>query len=263
MDKRYTKATIEKATGDADFIAVASTAIEDRHGEVISQDGWDLKAFKKNPVLLWAHDHNEPAVGTASKVWIEGDGKNAALMIKGKFHEFTDKARAIKQMVQEGIIKTMSVGFQPIEMEGNTYVKQELHEVSFVNVPANPNAMVSAYKSLKDAGFKNKTIAELGIPVAVLEQLEELKVETSELKKDFESFKKTVVKAQVPVNPLGRSRLVKERLSMHKVIAKAADKILEGKNALPAQQKTDLVKVIKRANDKLIVSHKEQLHGKN
>jgi HK97 family phage prohead protease len=154
MDKKYTKATIQKGSDNADFVAVASTAAEDRHGEVVSVEGWDLKQFKNNPVLLWAHDHTEPAVGKATKVWVDKTvGKGGALMIKGKFHEFTDKAKAIKQMVEEGIIQTMSVGFRPIEMEGDTFTKQELLEVSFVNVPANPQAMISAYKSLKTSGF--------------------------------------------------------------------------------------------------------------
>jgi hypothetical protein len=82
------------------------------------------------------------------------------------------------------------------------------------------------------------------------------------MKKDIEQLKKTVVKAQVPVNPQGRSRLVKERLSMHKIIARAADKMLEADKKHPHDEhRTSLTKVIKRANDKLIVSHKEQLHG--
>jgi hypothetical protein len=29
-----------------------------------------LKNFKKNPVLLWAHDHTIPAIGTATKIWV-------------------------------------------------------------------------------------------------------------------------------------------------------------------------------------------------
>lgn len=254
VDKVYTKAVIEKAN-DADFIAVASTAATDRMNEVIAVDGWDLKNFKKNPVLLWAHDHSEMAVGIATKVWIEGQGKKASLMIKGKLHDYTEKAKALKQLVEDGIIKTMSVGFRPIDMDGNTYTKQELLEVSFVNVPANQEAIITAYKSLRSAGFATKTISDLGIPVVMLEQFDSLKKEVEELK--------TLVKAPPSADPVGRSSSVtRQRLSMNKVIARAADKILEGeKRGLPKENRTDLVKVIKRANDKLINSQKEQING--
>lgn len=255
--KLYTKATLSKAD-DADFVAVASTAIEDRHGEKVSVEGWDIKNFKANPVLLWAHDHYEPAVGTASKIWIEGSGKKAALMIKGKFHEYTDRAKAIKQMVADGIIKTMSVGFKPIDMDENTYTKQELLEVSFVNVPANPQAQISAIKSLRDAGFKDKTIADLGIPVAVYDQLESLTRSVDELKEQI----KPGVKAQVPVNPQGRySRSLRDRQQKAKIIAKAADKLL--KENLPQEKRVRLIKVMKRSSEMIIVSQKEQLNGTN
>ena len=52
MDTQYTEATITKAD-DGSFIAIASTNSVDRHGEVVDNNGWDLKAFNKNPVLLW------------------------------------------------------------------------------------------------------------------------------------------------------------------------------------------------------------------
>lgn len=252
MDKQYTKAVIQKAENEDEFIAVASTASIDRHGEIVSVEGWDLKAFKKNPVLLWAHDHYEPAVGVASKVWVDGVGKKAQLMIKGKFHEYTERAKAVKQMVHDGIIKTMSVGFRPIDMDGNTFTKQELLEISFVNVPANPQAMIAAYKSLKEAGFKNKTISELGIPVVVLDRLEDLESKFSDLE--------TRVKAFPSVNP---KRETEERLSMLKVIAKASDTLLEANKKRVKVDHRKLVKVIKRATESITVAEKSKLSGKN
>lgn len=257
--KYYTKAQIStKASNqESDFIAVASTAIEDRHGEIVSPEGWDVKKFKEDPVLLWAHDHHELAVGQAKKIWIEGEGKKAKLMIEGFIHEFTDKAKALKHLVREGIIKTMSVGFRPLEMDGDTFLKQELLEVSFVNVPANPQALISAYKSLEDAGFEKKTIAEVGIPVALLDELDGVKKDVSELK--------SWVKELKPSAPSGRySKVIRERQSMAKVIATASDKLLVShKNATPVN-KTKLIKVIKRASENLISSHKKELkNGKN
>src|SRR5690242_14385706 len=123
---------IEKAK-DGGFIAVASTNSTDRHGEIVDNNGWDLKAFKKDPVILWAHDHYEPAIGVSAKTWVEGVGKKAQLMIKPVFHEVTEKARAVKQLVEMGIINSLSVGFRPLESpDGVTFTKNELLEVSVV-----------------------------------------------------------------------------------------------------------------------------------
>lgn len=262
MNKQYTKAVVEKATRpEADFVAIASTAVVDRHGEVVSVDGWDTKNFQKNPVLLWAHDHYEMAVGKATKIWVEGTGKRAKLMIEGTIHEHTERARALKQLIKDGIISTMSVGFKPVEMEGETYTQQELLEVSFVNVPANPQALITAYKSLESAGFEKDAIEELGIPVHLLEETSALREELNTLKTVVDGL--TVVKAPSAAAPQGRSsRVIRERQSMVKVIVRAADTLLEAK-PLPEQAK--LVKVIKRAGERVILSQKEQLqlHGQD
>lgn len=253
MGNLYTKAVIEKAT-DADFMAVASTSVEDRHGEIVSVDGWDLKNFKKNPVLLWAHDHSEMAVGVATKVWIDGSGKRAKLMIEGVIHDATEKARALKQLVKDGVIKTMSVGFRPLEVDGDTYESQELLEVSFVNVPANQQAMITAYKSLKDAGFKTKTITDLGIPAELLEDL-------SEVKKRVDNLEAWAKVQQPSTASSGRTTKVqRERIAMNKVIAKAADNLLGADKSMSTSSRK-LVKVIKRANENIIVSQKEQING--
>lgn len=252
MGKDYVKASIEKADSkDADFRGVASTQIVDRHGEIIDQAGWDLSGFKKNPVLLWSHDHFEPAVGIATKVWVEGTGKKAKLMIEGKIHEATERARAIKYMVQENIIRTMSVGYGLIEAEGNKHTKMELREVSFVNIPANPQALISAYKSLEEQGFKKSTMNELGIPTAVLDSI-------SKLTDDVEELKTSLTKALTPA--ASPKKVLRNKQSMSKIIARATETLLEAdKKNLPKKQKTELIKVIKKANEHISRSHKELL----
>ena len=51
----------DKAAGPVTF--VLSTDEVDRHGDVVSADGWRLEAYRENPVLLWAHDYQHPAIG--------------------------------------------------------------------------------------------------------------------------------------------------------------------------------------------------------
>lgn len=252
MDTQYTEATITKAS-DGSFIAIASTNSVDRHGEVVDNNGWDLKAFKKNPVILWGHDHNEPAIGVSKKTWIEGSGKKAKLMIQPLLHDVTEKARAIKQLVDMGVIKTLSVGFKPLESpDGITFTKNELLEVSMVNVPANADAMMMAYKGLKEAGFDEEVIEDVGVQTAIIDKM-------VTMEKDIEELQ-AMVKAPQATAPSAETK-IRERISMNKIIAKAADKILEAdKKGVQIDQK-QLVKVIKRANEILTVAEKDKLHG--
>jgi HK97 family phage prohead protease len=236
---------------DGSLVAVASTNTTDRHGEVVDNNGWDLKAYKKNPLILWAHDHNEPAIGLSAKTWVEGAGKKAQLMIKPVLHDVTDKAKAIKTLVEMGIIKSLSVGFRPLESpDGITFTKNELLEVSVVNVPANADAMMMAYTSLKDAGFKDKTIKEVGIPAEVIDKLITIEKDINDLKQ--------VVKAQVPVDPL---HIRRQKLSLLKVVAKATDKLLEAEKKNVSVNRPELLKVVKRATEIMTVAEKEHLNN--
>lgn len=258
----YTKSEIERT--DKGMVAVASTAVVDRQGEIVSVDGWELKNFKKNPVMLWAHDHQIPAIGTAKNLRIEGTGKRAKLVFEPEFHEHTDFAKAIKKMYEDKIINSFSVGFQPIDMDGNTYTKQELLEISGVNVPANHEARVMAYKTLKKAGFDTETIKSVGIDeeeVAAESNVEALKAEIAELKGKYEE----VVKGLVYLNPQGRKQqVIKDHLSYAKVIARASDKLFADKAKMP-ESSLATVRVVKRAAEKLIVNHKQELqfNGQN
>lgn len=254
-DTLYTKAYLEKE--DDGYIAVASTEVEDRQGEVVEVDGWDLKNFKKNPILLLFHDHHSLPVGKAEKIWVEKSGAKKKMMFKPVFEDITDRGKAIKELVKQGFLKTFSVGFRPTESEGNRFTKQELLEISLVNVPANPEAMMLAYKSLKDVGVKNKTMQELGIPSAMIEKLNTIEARLEKAENDIEG----AVNGLKYLNPhLGRNKgVVQERLAMNKVIAKATDLIMAGETT----DKAHLIKVVKRANEILIVSQKGELNGKN
>lgn len=53
---------------EGEIEGVASTEKADRDGEVIKQDGWDLKNFKANPVILAAHNYHDFPIGKATNV---------------------------------------------------------------------------------------------------------------------------------------------------------------------------------------------------
>lgn len=257
----YTKAEIKQQDGK--ILGVASTAVQDRQGEVVSVDGWDLKNFKKAPRLLWAHDHSQPAIGKVTKTWYEGTGKSKRLMFEAVFQEVTELGRAIKQLVKDGFINTFSVGFKPLEMDGNTITKQELFEISVVNVPANPEAMMLAYKSLKSADFDSNVIET----IVDVDQITELDEDDPELPKPDEiqemkaQIKKLEDQVQVAVKgltylaPQRSKRITEQRLTMVKAIAKAADNLV-----VQPQNKTVITaKVIKRSSEMLIREMKGDL----
>jgi hypothetical protein len=136
------------------ILFVASDESEDRYGDIIRQSGWQLENYKKNPIGLWAHDsngmcsaHNGMPVARGAKIEVRGK----ELLWLAQFwpagqYEFSD---LIFNAYNKGFMNAVSVGFIPIEFkwieegDGMEFLKCELLEVSFVPLPANPNALVS------------------------------------------------------------------------------------------------------------------------
>ena len=142
-----------KKVGERQYEFTASTADQDRDGEVIDVSGWDLKNFKKNPVIMFAHDYRTLPIGRATKIGIrEGKLVNNVEFPPEGTYEFAD---IVERLVGAGFLKTESVGFMPKKWEDGdggektprrTYTKQELLEISIVPVPSNPNALMNAVK---------------------------------------------------------------------------------------------------------------------
>ncbi len=140
-----------------------STPTEDRYHDTIDQSGWKLDNFRKNPVVLWAHDYSNPPVAKSVNVWVE-EGK-----LKSR-DQFTPRdlypfGFMVYELYKNGFLNAKSVGFQPItyafndETDGVEFYTQELLEHSCVPVPANPEALVSA-KSMGIDLLPLKTWAE-------------------------------------------------------------------------------------------------------
>lgn len=148
---------------------VASSQDVDRHGDTIIQDGWDLKAFKKNPVILNSHNYNDATevIARATKTWIEGTGKKSKLLQTWEFAvDANPKAKIIFDLYAGGFLHASSVGFIPTEFEKNKdgstdyYIIKtaELLEVSAVSVPANAAATLAKGIGVEMDDFK-KAIA--------------------------------------------------------------------------------------------------------
>jgi len=140
----YTKARVEQGEKGKMRI-IASTEAMDRDGEIVKVDGWDLKAFKENPVFLWAHNHRELPLGRFSSIKKDKVNKRLIGEIEWASAEANPMSPRVQAQFAEGIMTTFSVGFIPKERDENRpniITKAELLEVSAVPVPANPEALV-------------------------------------------------------------------------------------------------------------------------
>lgn len=245
MNTKHIKATIEEKSAE-EFTAIASSSVVDRQGEIIDQAGWDLKNFKENPILLWMHDHTKP-LGKATRVWLDKSGKEPVLKFKGVISTATEWGRAAKQLVDEGILNSFSVGFRANDIDDNKITKAELYEISLVTIPANPEARIVAAKALKEAGIKEDILKEFEVT-----ELESLKLKVKELEDKVNSEKE--LQSSAPIR--SKQEVVSKRLELSKVVAKAADRlIVESKSPKTVNH----AKMIKIASQKLISDMKGDL----
>jgi phage head maturation protease len=131
---------------------VASDESVDRYGDIIRANGWQLDNYRKNNVLLFAHQSRSLPVGTVEQIGIEGTRLIAHAEFAPEGMDKTGIADTVWQFVDAGILKAVSVGFMPLanpnpifdkdgSLTGFEYIAQELLELSVVPVPANPNAL--------------------------------------------------------------------------------------------------------------------------
>jgi hypothetical protein len=136
----FEKTIVKKEDKDEEVMTMTiSTDDEDRHGDIVMQD-WDLKWYKKNPVLLDSHNYDSIThiIGRMNNVRTEGKKTKA----EPEFAEMNPKGVLAKQMAQAGFLNTSSVGFIPKEFDKDGKIlKSELLEVSMVSVPANARAL--------------------------------------------------------------------------------------------------------------------------
>lgn len=148
---------------------------EDRHGDIVKQN-WDLKWFKKNPVLLDSHNYDSITriVGRVSKITQDP-------VLNGEI-EFAQNelGQQAQYLVDNGFLNASSVGFIPLEFdnEGNI-TKSELLEISLVAVPANPRALFE--KKATELISDIKAVEDDILGTDEVEEKEELKKELVKL----------------------------------------------------------------------------------
>ena len=157
---------------DHEYLFTASDESVDRYNTVIKSNGWVLDNFNKNPIALYNHNSgsSDPTnVIGKWRVWVENGKLMSALSLAPS--EVNPKAATIKGLMDFGAISAVSVGFNPVEWTKGIadlgenpkvlyFRKQELLEISVVDIPANPNALKNEYSE-----FARMAMEEEGVEV--------------------------------------------------------------------------------------------------
>ncbi len=127
-----------------------STAALARDGHILVPQGCLLDNYRANPIVLWQHDPEHP-VASAENIQVGPDSITARVRFAPD--GISHKADEVRGLVKAGIVRAVSVGFDPIDGEpldpkkprgGQRFTKWELLECSFCSVPVDTGAIVTA-----------------------------------------------------------------------------------------------------------------------
>lgn len=134
------------------FSGWATTPSMDRVGDTINPMG---VSFKNPLTLLHGHKHELP-IGTATfkaptKKGVEFDAE--VPVIDEEFATLRDRVNTAWGELKYKLVRAVSIGFKPIKYaftdEGVDYQEIEVYELSIVAIPALPDAVITAVKSMQ------------------------------------------------------------------------------------------------------------------
>jgi hypothetical protein len=130
---------------------IFSTGAVARDNHTIDPNGWQLGAFRQNPVFLFCHDSSAPPIGRVSDIGVSaGALRGTVVYADAQTYDFAD---TIYRLVVGGFLNSVSVSWDPIKFSYSTdrsrpggidFKEQELREISQVPVPADVNAIATA-----------------------------------------------------------------------------------------------------------------------
>lgn len=172
------------------FKFIGSTSSKDRVGDVIDLDGWQTSNWEKNPVILWGHD-SRGKLPIGKGLSVTKDIGKQALVFELEFASAIDPfAAMVEKFVENGFLKATSVGFKPLEykyikndnpdsyFDSIHFIKQELLELSIVNVPMNPEALIVSNSSERllmqrfGIDFETKESDETAVQILIFDKKE-------------------------------------------------------------------------------------------
>ena len=160
VSKGLTLRSLDENKRSVDF--VASTDAIDSYGDIVEQV-WRLDRFLENPVILFGHNSRDLPIGQATRCEVTTANGRSQLecTVQLATAEANPVAENVWQSLLQGTLRAVSVGFVPNEYRWekrdgkDVFVlsDNELHEISVVPIPANPEALAKMKaKALAAAG---------------------------------------------------------------------------------------------------------------
>lgn len=260
------------------FDVVASTDTIDGHGDIVEQT-FDLKRYKKNPVVLWLHNsfgfldgsraEDFLPIGRAENVKV-ADGQLEARIILAT-EDANPLAEKIFKLWQQEILRAVSIGFRPgkVTREENTdtgkvtyrLANNELFEISVVPIPSNPDAVAKSLHEQEQAFFKTiaASAAEQpqGSPQMAMTADEQKALTDAQAAKTVaetaltaEKAKSTQLETDLKAEKTTNEKLVKDLATANEALAKANGELatttldaLQGVKFAPSER-TELDKLV-------------------
>ena len=158
MTKAYSTLKVKSVTEDGEkrtITGIASTPRLDRDGDTLNMAGGE---YTLPFPFMWQHDHCQP-VGEVVDVTVYEDQIEVVMEVavireEGKLKERIDEAW---HSLKNGLVKGLSIGFGVVDYEwindgtGMNIMKWDWYELSAVTVGANPDAVITSVKSIKQA----------------------------------------------------------------------------------------------------------------
>ena len=111
MIRKLVQATINTLGPDEVEITMSTAALA-RDGHILIPQGCVLDNYRANPIVLWQHDPEHP-VASAENIQVEPDSITARVRFAPD--GISHKADEVRGLVKAGIVRAVSVGFDPID----------------------------------------------------------------------------------------------------------------------------------------------------
>jgi len=191
MDKLFASTEVKVSKDEERVIEfVASDEIVDFDGDLVKIQNMDITKIKKNKSFLWSHGQKALPVGKILSIKKDGDTLFGKAQLTSE-EEYPFGSQVYK-LIKGGYINNVSISFLPDystieyrDVKGKSVRvinNSTLLEVSAVNIGANSNALITGYKSLKEAtnkAWEDGTLdgEELNIVNDMIDSLKESKSE--------------------------------------------------------------------------------------
>lgn len=230
LEKQLAEVDTKTLDEGGTFRVVATDETKDRDGDIITLDGWEIENYLKNPVILANHYYSiENIIGKATKIYAQ----NNQIIVEGIFSKSNPLGVLAQRLYEEGMLKTVSVGFIGKERQGEKITKKELLELSFVAVPSNPSAVsldAKLYEEAIEKGLMIKAPEDNEEEPMEEVTLEKVLAEVQELKSIIKTFSESFDETKGLIKTLADDKAEQRNLDKLKGLGQEFQKCLSALN---------------------------------